>query len=78
MQRKLESVTIIDKLPGSHHLQLSIVFDGQLQGIPSVDCTGSSSNDKVIYNWAKASVNNVNTYSMHTYNNFAKLILVLL
>ena len=74
MQRKLESVAIIDKLPSFDHLPLSIIFDVQLQCIPSVDSNGLPSNDKVIYNWAKASVHKVNTYSMHTYNIFAKIV----
>ena len=74
MQRNLKSVTIIDKLPSSDHVPLSIIFDVQLQCIHSVDYNGSSSNDKVIYNRTKASVKDVNTYCMHIYNNFAKII----
>ena len=54
IQNRLESISIIDKLPSSDHLPLSIIIDVQLQSTPSNFASCSSPRSKVIYNWAKA------------------------
>ena len=76
IQNRLESISIIDKLPSSDHLRLSIIIDVQLQSTPSNFASCSSPRAKVSYNWAKASVNNVNDYCKQTYSNFAKISIV--
>ena len=73
IQKRLESIFTIDKLPSSAHLPLSITFDVQLQFTPANLFSCYSPRAKVIYNWAKASINNVNDYRKQTYSNFAKI-----
>ena len=48
----------------------------QLQFTPANLSSCSSPRAKVIYNWAKASINNVNDYCKQTYSNFAKINVV--
>ena len=74
MQNRLDSITIIDKLPRSDYLPLSIAFDVQLQFTPANLSYCSSPRDKVTYNWAKASINDVKDYCKQTYSNFANVV----
>ena len=73
---RLDYINIIDKLPSSDHLPLSITFDVQLQFTPANLSSCSSPRAKVIYNWVKAIMNHVNDYCLQTYNNFAKINIV--
>ena len=36
LQRKLRLINVLDKLPSSDHLPLSVIIDVQVQSVPSV------------------------------------------
>ena len=73
LQRKLQLINILDKLPSSDHLPLSVIIDVRVQSVPSVSTICSSPRAKVIYNWTKADTTDVNNYCMKTYDNFSKI-----
>ena len=73
LQRKLQLINILDKLPSSDHLPLSVIIDVRVQAVPSVSTICSSPRSKVIYNWTKADTTDVNNYCMKTYDNFSKI-----
>ena len=73
LQRKLRLINVLDKLPSSDHLPLSVIIDVQVQSVPSVSTICPSPRAKVIYNWTKADTTDVNNYCMQTYNNFTKI-----
>ena len=70
LQRKLRLINVLDKLPSSDHLTVSVKIDVQVQNVPSFSTICPSPRAKVIYNWTKADVNN---YCMQTYDNFTKI-----
>ena len=72
IQSKLVSVKILDKLPSSDHLPISITLlvNVHLQCFVSASSVYSSTRDKVIFNWAKASIDDINEYCVNTYTNF--------
>ena len=76
IQSKLDSVKILDTLPSSDHLPISIAFNVHLQCFVSASSVYSSSRDKVIFNWAKANIDDINEYCVNTYNNFATIDIV--
>ena len=50
LQRKLRLINVLDKLPGSDHLPLSVIIDVQVQSVPSVSTICPSLRTIVIYN----------------------------
>ena len=73
LRRKLRLINVLDKLPSSDHLPLSVIIDVQVQSVPSVSTICPSPRAKVIYNWTKADTTDVNNFCMQTYNNFTKI-----
>ena len=49
LQRKLRLINVLDKLPSSDHLPLSVIIDVQVQSVPSVSTICPSPRAKVIY-----------------------------
>ena len=62
IQSKLKLIDILDKLPSSDRLPLSVIIDVQIHSVPSVSSVFSSPRDKLVYNWAKADITDVNNY----------------
>ena len=53
IQSKLKVIDILDKLPSSDHLPLSVIIDVQVHSGLSVSSVYSSPRDQLVYNWAK-------------------------
>ena len=73
IQSKLKLIDILDKLPSSDHLPLSVIIDVQVHSDLSVSSVYSSPRDQLVYNWAKTDITDVNNYCMQTYRNFSKI-----
>ena len=73
IRSKLKMIDILDKLPSSNHLPLSVIIDVQVHSVPSVSSVYSSPRDQLVYNWTKADITEVNDYCMQTYHNFFKI-----
>ena len=78
IQSNLDSVKILDKLPSSDHLPISITFNVHLQCFVLASSVYLSSRDKVIFNWAKASIADINEYCVIPILILLQLILFLL
>ena len=68
-------VGILDKLPSSDHLPLSITIDVQVHSGLSVSSVYSSPRDQLVYNWTKADITDVNNYCMQTYHYVSKIFI---
>ena len=66
---KLTLITIHDKLPSSDHLPLSACIDIPL--VPPSSCSIDSL--KMTFNWAKASDDDLCSYTMHTFQHFKSI-----
>ena len=73
IQSKLKVIDILDNLPSSDHLPLSVIIDVQVHSGLSVSSVYSSPRDQLVYNWAKTDNTDVNNYCMQTYRNFSKI-----
>ena len=73
IQSKLKVIDILDRLPSSDHLPLSVIIDVQVHSGLSVSSVYSSPRDQLVYNWAKTDITDVNNYCMQTYRNFSKI-----